>query len=157
LAHNAEPTDEDTVPASHFEHAKDPAGAYLPGPQSVQAKATLAPTAAENLQATQSVQTVASEYFPASQLSHAVLMPAVALYFPTSHLVQREVPSNEYVPATQSVQTVAALSSEYFPTSQLSHAVLTLAVALYFPASHLVQSAAPANEYVPAPQSRAAK
>ena len=76
FAHDAEPTDEATVPASHFEHAKDPAGAYLPGPQSVQMEAALAPTAAESLPATHSVQTVAalaSEYFPAPQLSHAVL------------------------------------------------------------------------------------
>ena len=68
FAHDAEPTDEATVPASHFEHAKDPAGAYLPGPQSVQAKAALAPTAAENLPASQLVQAVApevGEYFPA--------------------------------------------------------------------------------------------
>ena len=49
FAHNAEPTDEATVPASHFEHAKDPAGAYLPAPQSVQAEA-----------ATQSLQTIAA-------------------------------------------------------------------------------------------------
>ena len=66
FAHDAEPTDEATVPASHFEHAKDPAVSYLPGPQSVQMEAALAPTAAESLQATHSVQTVAamaSEYF----------------------------------------------------------------------------------------------
>ena len=117
MAHNAEPTDEATVPASHFEHAKDPAGAYLPGPQSVQAKATLPTTAAENLQATQSVQTVASEYFPASQLSHTVLTPAVALYFPASHLVQSAAPANEYVPDPQSKQAglVCAVKPEYLP------------------------------------------
>ena len=93
-AHDAEPTDEATVPASHFEHDKDPAVSYLPGPQSVQMEAALAPTAAESLPATHSVQTVAvmaSEYFQAWQSSHAVLMPATALYFQATQLSARNI------------------------------------------------------------------
>jgi hypothetical protein len=68
----------------------------------------------------QSAQTVddEAEYFPASQLSHAVLTPADALNF---------------------------------PASQLSQAVLTPAVALYLPARHVVQSSDPREDlYFPA-------
>ena len=85
-----QPTDEATVPASHFEHAKDPAGAYLPGPQSVQMEAALAPTAAESLPATHSVQTVAalaSEYLQAPQ-SVQTVAPEMGEYFPAPHGVQ---------------------------------------------------------------------
>ena len=60
-----------------------------------------------------------------------------------------------YVPVPQSAQTVDD-EAEYFPASQLSHAVLTPADALNFPASQLMQvlaTVAPTVvEYVPAPQ-----
>jgi hypothetical protein len=118
------------------------AAEYVPAPQSAQVEDTTAPTAAENLPATQSVQTVAalaSEYFPASQLSHAVLTPAVALYFPASQLAQIVAPAlrgkapspspslrgkaGAMVPAPQSKQAaglVCAVKPEYLPAqSQL--------------------------------------
>ena len=48
-------------------------------------------------------------YFPATQLSQAVLTPDVALYFPASQLSQaRFTPTFAlYFPASQLVQTVA--------------------------------------------------
>ena len=143
LAHNAEPTDEATVPTSHFEHAKDPAGAYLPGPQSVQsaAPANEYVPAPQLVQAAELVCAVKPENLPASQLSQAVLTPAAALYLPAAHTSQAVL-----IPA-------AAL---YLPASQLSHAVLTPDVALYLPASHSWHTfvLAPTTcEYFPALQS----
>ena len=124
FAHDAEPTDEATVPASHFEHAKDPAGAYLPGPQSVQMEAALAPTAAESLPATHSVQTVAalaSEYFPAPQLSQPEL-PAVAEYFPASHVTHELAPSeDEYDPAGHIPQASLLRVALNVPVWQIAH------------------------------------
>jgi hypothetical protein len=69
---------------------------YLPPPQSAQVEAEVAPTAAENLPASQSLQTdaPAAEYLPETQ-SAQLEEPAVAwklagtwLYLPAGHDVQ---------------------------------------------------------------------
>ena len=70
-------------------------------------EAAVAPTAAENLPATQLVQTVeafAAEYLPAPQSAQveATLAPTTA----------------ENLPAAQSVQTVEAVPAAYFPAVQ---------------------------------------
>ena len=56
----------------------------------------------------------------------------------------------------QRVPLIATVTvgAAYLPATQSSQAVLTPDEALYFPAPQLVQSAAPANEYVPAGQPR---
>jgi hypothetical protein len=45
-------------------------------------------------------------------LPHAVLTPAVALYFPAAQSVQTEAPAPEYLPATQAVQTSLVCSGK---------------------------------------------
>ena len=51
------------------------------------------------------------------------------------------------------MQAKAPVEDMYVSTAQSSHAVLTPAAALYLPAAQLVQTEAPAAEYVPAPHS----
>jgi hypothetical protein len=73
-----------------------PAADVLPWGQSAQVEATMAPTAAENLPASQLVQTVdaaAAEYLPGTQLSHAV---ATVLAKPaTLHVPVKPLPVTE--------------------------------------------------------------
>jgi hypothetical protein len=73
-----------------------PAADVLPWGQSAQVEATMAPTAAENLPASQLVQTVdaaVAEYLPGTQLSHAV---ATVLAKPaTLHVPVKPLPVTE--------------------------------------------------------------
>jgi hypothetical protein len=100
----------------------------------VQAEAALAPTAAESLPATQSVQTVAalaSEYF--------------------GFAVGAERSSSQRVRAGTVVEAGGGARLRC-PARVLAAAASHLSTS----GSQLVQSAAPANEYVPAPQSKQA-
>jgi hypothetical protein len=86
----------------------------------------VAPMAAENLPATQLVQTeapAAAEYVPASQLEQVAteVAPTAVENLPAGH--KRHTASEfapvveEYLPATQSVQTVEAGAPEYLPAT----------------------------------------
>jgi hypothetical protein len=65
---------------------------YMPAEQLEQVSTAVAPTAAENLPASQWSQAVlkpdSALYFPVWQLSQAVLTPENALYFPAWHIMQ---------------------------------------------------------------------
>ena len=126
----------------------------------INAAATLAPTAAENLPATQLVQAVDRTtwpYFPASQ-SIQTEAPA-AEYLPSAQLVQLEAPiAAENVPAVQMVQAEAPVNAMYVPAGHNKQVVADAEedpVCPYFPAEHRVPehvefTAAPtAAEYVP--------
>ena len=70
------------------------------------------------------LRAAAKEYLPASQLVHeAADVPADPLYLPATHSMQLLAAANpEYFPAPQLMQLLAA-AKEYLPAPQLMHEV----------------------------------
>ncbi len=148
----------------------DPTGPYLPAAQEepVQVETVAAPTSAEYLPASQSMQTedpAVGWYLPAPQLIQvlATVAPTVVEYVPAPQLMQvlaTVAPTVvEYVPAVQLVQTVEAVPAAYLPAGhdvQAAAAEELDPTAPYLPAAQKepVQVEAPtAAEYLPASQS----
>ena len=94
-------------------------------------------------------------YVPAGHSLHSVA-PAPE-YVPKLHIVHTvldDAPSDvEYLPASQGVQLLAPLASEYFAAGQSVHEVCPVLL-WYLPASQLVRLLAPStSEYLPTSQS----
>jgi hypothetical protein len=82
---------------------------YLPAIQLEQVSTAVAPTAPENL--------------PATQLSQAVLTPSSALYLPALQLVQTEDANVvEYLPAPHEVHVADPIMALYVPAAHAVHA-----------------------------------
>jgi hypothetical protein len=108
----------------------------------------VAPTAAENLPATQLVQTVEpvdAEYSPAAHTSVHALAPVAPdeeEYLPAAHTVHALAPDeSEYFPAEHCVQLLAPEEEEYDPRAQSC----ACPPVQYFPIGHT----APADESDP--------
>jgi hypothetical protein len=117
---------------------------YLPAPHSVQAPT---PLTVEYVPASHCVHVLepAREYSPGTQVAeHAVERPTSDEYLPASHSVQAPTPLTvEYVPASHCVQVLEP-AIEYLPGTQTSeHTVERPDVALYLPASQSTHAAEP--------------
>jgi hypothetical protein len=100
---------------------------YLPAPQLAQVEAAVAPTAAENLPASQLVQPVEAmdaEYFPSSHFLQVEALQFAYLPAPQSAQVDAAV-APENLPASHEVQPVEAMDAEYSPVSQSMQKVHT--------------------------------
>lgn len=144
LAHETDPVDTANLPCWHWSQVGAPnAGATFPGAHLEQPDepAEEKEPGAQSKHADTAVEALGDvEYFPAPQLSHAVLTPAKALYLPAVHPVHSEEPcAAEYLPAPHSSHAMLIpVEALCFPASQSSHAVLTPAEALNLPAAQCV-------------------
>lgn len=165
-------------PAAQFsaqsEAASLPAAAVLPGAHCRHVVSLLAATAGEYLPFAHRVQAPEPAALLYDPTAHAAHSPPTAAVYPGLHRHAAEVPvldhefaghashslappTAEYVPAAQSVQTLATAAPAvvaYLPAAHSTHAeaVPAAAVVEYLPAAHAVHSR-PASEYVPAMQS----
>jgi hypothetical protein len=87
----------------------------------------------------------------------AAVAPSNSKYVPALQFEQTEAPSNEYLPATQLMQLLAAVApvvAEYLPATHGTQVLATVAATAveYLPAAQSVQSVAAACENLPAAQ-----
>ena len=131
---------------------------YLPAKHGAQVAIPVAPTAVENLPASQFTHPTPYWYVPAGQSRTQALRSSVE-YFPAPQIKHVDVDiapvPAEYFPTSQSTQDVALVTVEYLPSSHSKHADEPK-LTLYLPASQLVQLEMPiapvVSKYLPALQ-----
>ena len=136
------PMEEPKVPVLHLVHTAAPPNEYAPMPQAVHVAHEFAPTVLLNE--------------PAVHATHAVeeFAPITEPYVPAPHDVHPVAPPDEYVPVPQALHVADEFVLLKVPAAHETQAVEESAPTdgPYVPAAHGVHAAAPASEYVPAPQ-----